>query len=70
VVFFPIFSLILEYFFTLNLRIFFNLFSKYKLMNFRYDVNEPKSASNDRFILSKGHAAPILYAAWAEAGKQ
>ena len=21
-----------------------------------------------RFILSKGHAAPILYAAWAEAG--
>lgn len=34
----------------------------------RYDVNEPKSASNDRFILSKGHAAPILYAAWAEAG--
>merc|ERR1719273_2381379 len=34
----------------------------------RYDVSEPKSASNDRFILSKGHAAPILYAAWAEAG--
>lgn len=29
---------------------------------------EPKSASNDRFVLSKGHAAPILYAAWAEAG--
>ena len=23
---------------------------------------------NDRFILSKGHAAPILWAAWAEAG--
>jgi len=23
---------------------------------------------NDRFVLSKGHAAPILYAAWAEAG--
>ena len=35
---------------------------------FRYDVKEPKSAHNDRFILSKGHAAPILYAAWAEAG--
>ena len=34
----------------------------------RYDVAEPKSASNDRFVLSKGHAAPILYAAWAEAG--
>jgi len=24
--------------------------------------------NNDRFILSKGHAAPLLYAAWAEAG--
>lgn len=34
----------------------------------RYNLDEPKSASNDRFILSKGHAAPILYAAWAEAG--
>jgi transketolase N-terminal domain/subunit len=35
---------------------------------FRYNVSDPKNASNDRFILSKGHAAPILYAAWAEAG--
>merc|ERR1712066_1130353 len=34
----------------------------------RYSVSEPKDAANDRFILSKGHAAPILYAAWAEAG--
>eukprot|EP00096_Caligus_rogercresseyi_P010309 TRINITY_DN370_c0_g1_i1.p1 TRINITY_DN370_c0_g1~~TRINITY_DN370_c0_g1_i1.p1 ORF type:complete len:618 (-),score=145.23 TRINITY_DN370_c0_g1_i1:244-2097(-) len=34
----------------------------------KYDVSEPKAAKNDRFILSKGHAAPILYAAWAEAG--
>ncbi|XP_023319672.1 transketolase-like protein 2 [Eurytemora carolleeae] len=34
----------------------------------KYKVAEPKAASNDRFILSKGHAAPILYAAWAEAG--
>lgn len=34
----------------------------------RYDPKVPKSPSNDRFILSKGHAAPILYAAWAEAG--
>merc|ERR1719270_1961352 len=34
----------------------------------RYSVSEPKAASNDRFVLSKGHAAPILYAAWAEAG--
>jgi len=34
----------------------------------KYKVSEPKAACNDRFILSKGHAAPILYAAWAEAG--
>ncbi|XP_054160793.1 transketolase-like [Oppia nitens] len=34
----------------------------------KYSLKEPKSPSNDRFILSKGHAAPILYAAWAEAG--
>jgi len=34
----------------------------------KYSVAEPRSASNDRFILSKGHAAPVLYAAWAEAG--
>ncbi|KAL7307393.1 hypothetical protein TKK_0000578 [Trichogramma kaykai] len=34
----------------------------------RYKVSEPRDASSDRFILSKGHAAPILYAAWAEAG--
>ena len=29
---------------------------------------DPKHADNDRFVLSKGHAAPVLYAAWAEAG--
>src|ERR1700752_2477510 len=34
----------------------------------RYDPKNPKYANNDRFILSKGHAAPLLYAAWAEAG--
>lgn len=34
----------------------------------RYDPKNPKHVNNDRFILSKGHAAPILYAAWAEAG--
>merc|ERR1719474_1253906 len=34
----------------------------------KYKISEPKAACNDRFILSKGHAAPILYAAWAEAG--
>lgn len=34
----------------------------------KYSISDPKNSANDRFILSKGHAAPILYAAWAEAG--
>jgi transketolase len=34
----------------------------------RYDVANPKSPLNDRFVLSKGHAAPALYAVLAEAG--
>src|SRR5690349_3684423 len=34
----------------------------------RYDPKNPHYHNNDRFILSKGHTAPILYAAWAEAG--
>src|SRR3954468_24629122 len=34
----------------------------------RYDPHAPQNPENDRFVLSKGHAAPILYAAWAEAG--
>lgn len=34
----------------------------------KYKVSAPRDPANDRFILSKGHAAPILYAAWAEAG--
>jgi len=34
----------------------------------RFDPKDPQYAHNDRFVLSKGHAAPILYAAWAEAG--
>ncbi|XP_043603764.1 transketolase isoform X1 [Bombus pyrosoma] len=34
----------------------------------RYKVSAPRDPSSDRFVLSKGHAAPILYAAWAEAG--
>ncbi len=33
-----------------------------------YDPKNPRHYNNDRFILSKGHAAPLLYAAWAEAG--
>lgn len=34
----------------------------------RYDPGDPQNPENDRFILSKGHAAPLLYAAYAEAG--
>jgi len=34
----------------------------------RYDPRDPQNPDNDRFVLSKGHAAPILYAAWAEVG--
>uniref|UniRef100_A0A671UW92 Transketolase n=1 Tax=Sparus aurata TaxID=8175 RepID=A0A671UW92_SPAAU len=34
----------------------------------RYKVEDPRNQCNDRFVLSKGHAAPILYAVWAEAG--
>jgi transketolase len=34
----------------------------------RYDPKNPRYYNNDRFILSKGHAAPLLYAAWAETG--
>src|SRR3989338_28669 len=34
----------------------------------RYDPRDPGNPENDRFILSKGHAAPLLYAAYAEAG--
>ncbi|MXY99617.1 transketolase [Candidatus Poribacteria bacterium] len=33
----------------------------------RYDTNDAQNPNNDRFILSKGHAAPLLYAAYAEA---
>ena len=34
----------------------------------RFDPKNPQNPDNDRFVLSKGHAAPILYAAWAHAG--
>lgn len=34
----------------------------------RYDPKNPHYYNNDRFILAKGHGAPILYAAWAETG--
>jgi transketolase len=34
----------------------------------RYDPKKPHWPQRDRFILSKGHAAPLLYAVLAEAG--
>ncbi len=34
----------------------------------RFDPANPRNPHSDRFILSKGHAAPLLYAAWAQAG--
>src|SRR5580692_7488808 len=34
----------------------------------KYDPKNPRYYNNDRFILSKGHAAPLLYAVWAENG--
>jgi len=36
--------------------------------NLRFEVSNPKNPRNDRVVLSKGHAAPIFWAAWAEAG--
>jgi transketolase len=34
----------------------------------QFDPKDPHNPANDRFILSKGHAAPLLWAAYAEAG--
>jgi transketolase len=40
------------------------LFDKY----FRYNLHDPLDHGNDRFILSKGHAAPLLYTLFALSG--
>jgi transketolase len=34
----------------------------------RHDPSNPKWAERDRFLLSKGHAAPVLYSVMAECG--
>lgn len=34
----------------------------------KFDPKNPNGPGSDRFVLSKGHAAPVLYAAFAEAG--
>lgn len=40
------------------------LFDKY----FTYDISQPLNIYNDRFVLSKGHAAPLLYTMFGMAG--
>ncbi len=34
----------------------------------RFDPKNPQHSQADRLVMSKGHAAPLLYAMWAEAG--
>ncbi|HPW18412.1 MAG TPA: transketolase [Candidatus Aminicenantes bacterium] len=34
----------------------------------RWDPKDPRDPASDEFVLSKGHAAPLLWAAYAEAG--
>ena len=34
----------------------------------RFDPENPQHPEADRLVMSKGHAAPLLYAMWAEAG--
>jgi transketolase len=34
----------------------------------RLDPDDPRSPASDRFVLSKGHAAPLLYAVWSALG--
>lgn len=36
--------------------------------DFRYDIDNSRDINNDRFILSKGHASPLLYSLWLLAG--
>src|ERR1035437_165042 len=40
------------------------LMSKY----LRFDFGQPHNPNNDHFVLSKGHAAPLLYAMFKAAG--
>ncbi|MFF7278224.1 transketolase [Streptomyces griseorubiginosus] len=36
--------------------------------HFRYDFDRPAHPGNDRFVLSKGHASPLMYATYKAAG--
>jgi len=38
----------------------------FKVMKYKVDI--PRDPSSDRFVMSKGHACPALYAAWVETG--
>ncbi len=40
------------------------LFDKY----FTYDIKNPNNSQNDQFVLSKGHASPLLYTLFAMSG--
>ena len=33
-----------------------------------FNPQDPANPANDKFVLSKGHAAPVLYSTWAELG--
>ena len=33
-----------------------------------YFGNDPANFANDRLVLSKGHAIPLIYSAWQKAG--
>src|SRR3990167_4718720 len=35
---------------------------------FSYDIKNPHNQNNDKFILSKGHAAPLFYTLFALSG--
>src|SRR4029078_926649 len=37
---------------------------------FTYDLANPLNLNNDRFVLSKGHAAPLLYTLFGMAGAE
>ncbi|GER92050.1 transketolase [Dictyobacter vulcani] len=45
-----------------------DLMSVLMLSHFHYDFDNPKNPNNDHFILSKGHAAPLLYSMYKAAG--
>ncbi len=34
----------------------------------KFDIQKPHNINNDRFVMSKGHAIPVVYAAWKQLG--